>query len=432
MKFPHGVDLEFCRMDSQSRKAGWSDGKPSLQEESAQEGLCIRTLQEGGEGVLMTRDLDKNRISEKIDKSLSYAQHTPKDPYRMLVQKGAVYPGPIEKDDQIFSQTIPTLLDRLEAVEKLILKADARIKKVVKCEVELQKVHTTLSNSNGVEMEKEATSASALMEVLAEKNSQSEVVWDMMETRFASDLSLESMAMEVAQEAVRALGGRSMPSGRYSVIIHPRVSVQFLDLLSNALSAEDVYLGRSFLQGKCGESIASPHIAIFDDALLKKGVASEHFDDEGNPHQALEVVSKGKLKSFLYDQRSAAREKRKSTGHGMKGGLSQPPKPSPTNFYIERGPNSFEKMISSYPKIFLIKDIMGLHMANPMTGEFSLGASGGLYEGGKWSQPVRGVTIAGQLSDFFKKVTAVGDDLRWYGSFGSPSLLISDLMVAGQ
>jgi PmbA protein len=88
-------------------------------------------------------------------------------------------------------------------------------------------------------------------------------------------------------------------------------------------------------------------------------------------------------------------------------------------------------MLSSGPKVFLLREVMGLHMADPITGEFSLGGSGYLYENGRFSGPVRGVTIAGSVGDMLKAVSAAGDDLRWYGSVGAPSLLVTGLTVAG-
>ena len=63
--------------------------------------------------------------------------------------------------------------------------------------------------------------------------------------------------------------------------------------------------------------------------------------------------------------------------------------------------------------------------------EFSLGASGYLYEKGSFKHPVRGVIIAGLLQDMLKKIVAVGDDLTWYTSTGAPSFLVSEMMIAG-
>ena len=80
----------------------------------------------------------------------------------------------------------------------------------------------------------------------------------------------------------------------------------------------------------------------------------------------------------------------------------------------------------------MINNVMGLHTANPISGDFSLGASGFLIENGKLVRPVRGITIAGNLLDLLSKVTRVGSDLRMYGSTGAPTLLVDGISVSGE
>ena len=74
---------------------------------------------------------------------------------------------------------------------------------------------------------------------------------------------------------------------------------------------------------------------------------------------------------------------------------------------------------------------MGLHTANPITGEFSLGASGLLIENGQLTAPVKGFAIVGNLLDLMNRVDAVGSNLRFFGSIGAPSLLFSEISVGG-
>jgi PmbA protein len=74
---------------------------------------------------------------------------------------------------------------------------------------------------------------------------------------------------------------------------------------------------------------------------------------------------------------------------------------------------------------------MGIHTIDPVSGEFSLGAAGILYSNGRQVHPVRGVTIAGNILDLWNKIIYVGDDLRFYGRIGSPSLLIDKVTIGG-
>jgi PmbA protein len=74
---------------------------------------------------------------------------------------------------------------------------------------------------------------------------------------------------------------------------------------------------------------------------------------------------------------------------------------------------------------------MGIHTANPISGDFSIGAAGFMIENGEKAFPVRGITIAGNLIEMLKAIEAVASDLRFITNIGSPTLLISGISVGG-
>jgi PmbA protein len=84
----------------------------------------------------------------------------------------------------------------------------------------------------------------------------------------------------------------------------------------------------------------------------------------------------------------------------------------------------------------LVQDIHGVHSgANPISGDFSVGATGVLLKDGAPGQPVKEITIAAPMLDILKGVVAVGDDLRWLpfgGSFGGATTLVSEMTIAGE
>jgi PmbA protein len=101
------------------------------------------------------------------------------------------------------------------------------------------------------------------------------------------------------------------------------------------------------------------------------------------------------------------------------------------NLYIERGNHTLEDLLRAYEEVFLILDLMGLHTADPISGDFSLGASGIIYKSGKKERAVKGVVIGGNIQELLKNLVGVGEDLRMYGHVGSPSLLIEAITVGG-
>ena len=80
----------------------------------------------------------------------------------------------------------------------------------------------------------------------------------------------------------------------------------------------------------------------------------------------------------------------------------------------------------------MVTEIMGAHTANPITGDFSVGATGFWIESGKKAFPVREITISGNILDLMKDVDAVGNDLRFSGRIGSPSLRVKELSIGGK
>ena len=80
----------------------------------------------------------------------------------------------------------------------------------------------------------------------------------------------------------------------------------------------------------------------------------------------------------------------------------------------------------------LIKDVSGVHSgANPISGEFSVGATGRRIGGGALGEPLREMTIASTLPEMLQGVRAVGSDLRFFSSVGTPSILIGEMTLAG-
>ncbi len=417
-------------VETESRRAGWADHRPHLQHLSSTRGLCLRVLEEGRHGMVTTAQVDDAHLPALTSQALEIARLSPPDPDRRFGRPAPV-PADIPVDDALFSTPLDSILEMLGELERKILCLDSRLKKVIRLQVAESRQTSTLQNTHAVSLTKGSTTAAFAVEVLAEEGGQTEVGWQVQMKRFSKDLSPDRTAAEVAQETLLSLGGEPLPSGPYAVVVHPRVGAQLLELLSEALSAEQVQLGRSFLAGRKQKPVAARGVTLVDDPFLKGGINSAPFDDEGTPHEEFTPVDDGVLQGYFYDLRFAAREGTPSNGHGLKMGLAALPRPRATNFYLKPGKARLNDMLASEKRVFLIKDVMGLHTADPMTGEFSLGASGYLYEKGAFKRPVRGVTIAGLLGDVLKKIVAVGDDLTWFTDTGSPSFLLSGLMVAG-
>jgi len=234
------------------------------------------------------------------------------------------------------------------------------------------------------------------------------------------------------------LGGRRIPTGAYPVLLRNHVASEFLSLLAHSFLADQVQKGKSPLKGKQGARFFSPLLTIVDDGLYAKGISTAPIDGEGMPSQRTTLVALGELNGYLYDRYWANREnlsssgpKVGSTGNGQRHGTKSPPGVGVSNFFIEPGDSDSLKLMENLFQGMVVEEVMGLHTVDPISGDFSLGCSGDWIERGEKVHSVKSIAIAGNLFELFRKVTGVGEDLRFFGGVGSPSLLVKDLLISG-
>jgi PmbA protein len=266
---------------------------------------------------------------------------------------------------------------------------------------------------------------------VAEEGGNSETGWEFDYNRFYKNLKIEDVGIEAAEKAIKMLGAKRINTCRVPVILDPKVSCDFLGILSSSLSADSVQKGKSMLADKLNSKIASPILNLIDDGTLDGGIGSAPVDGEGTPTKRTPLIEKGCLKGFLHNIYTANKWKTSSTGNSVRGGFKGLPGVGVTNLFVEKGNISREGLINGVDKGLYITEAMGVHTANPISGDFSIGIAGHYIENGKISFPVRGVVMAGNILELMKGVEAVADDLRFFGRVGSPSIKISEVVISG-
>jgi PmbA protein len=250
-------------------------------------------------------------------------------------------------------------------------------------------------------------------------------------SRTYDQLDLAGIGRAAARRAVAGLGGRQIPTRRGPVLLENSVAAEFLETAAGSFLADNVHKGKSILAGRQGKKIMSRAVTIVDDGLRPGGLVTAPADAEGTPRQTTTVVENGELKTFLYDAQRAAVDHAGSTGNAVRGGAKAPPGLGTTNFIIRPGEKSLEEMMAELRAGLFVTEAMGVHTADPISGDFSFGVSGLLIQGGGIAHPVKGVALAGNVFDMFENVLRVGADLRLFGSTGAPSLLVDGLTVSG-
>lgn len=244
----------------------------------------------------------------------------------------------------------------------------------------------------------------------------------------------KKIAEDGVKEALSKVGGKSVPSGSYKVIINNEAMVSMLSTYAGIFSSDAAQKGLSLLKDKEGEVVASNIVTLVDDPHLYKGLASIPFDDEGVATTKTELIKDGVLKTLLYNLKTAHKGNKITTGNGFKSSYASPVGVSPTNFYIEAGDKSFDELLEEVGEGLIITDFAGLHSgANAVTGDFSLAAKGFYIKDGKKTFPVEQITVAGNFFNLLKDITRIGSDLKFpMSSVGSPSVIVNELSIAGK
>ncbi len=284
-----------------------------------------------------------------------------------------------------------------------------------------------IENSKGLKLRKEVNGGMIGAFIIATDGKDQRSVFEYKLSNDYSDFSLEEMAKDGAEKAVALLGSSPVKTGKYEILLKNTASCSLLAPHISMFSAESVQKDVSLLKGKLNETIASDLITLVDDPFMPKSSRSGAFDDEGVATKYKELVQAGKLTGYLHNLKTAKKDNTSSTGNGFNA-------IRPTNFYFKAGDVAFDDAVAQMKKGLIITSLDGTHAGcSPISGDFSLQASGFLVEDGKIVRPVNLITIAGNYLTLLQDVTAVCSDLKFnYGFIGSPSLLIKSLQVSGE
>jgi PmbA protein len=396
-------------------------------------GAGLRLLVGTRMGFAFTTNLSDNSLKTLARAALTNAEYTESDPFHSLPTKPATaYQQVAIFDSAIVSLEEKEKIERVLAMERETFAVDSRIKRIRKASATFSDAETLIMNTNGAESSYRSTACSSSIEVVAEDKGEAQSGSDFDVSRFYRKLRIEEVGRKAAQNALDLLGARHIDSIKAPVILEATVAQEFLSMMASGFSAESVQKKRSLFIGKLGQEVASSVITVFDDGLLEGGLGTAPSDDETVPMAKKTVIEQGRLAMFLYNTYTANKDKTESTGNGMRGGFKTVPGVGLTNLYVDQGKQSLEDLIKSVDKGLFVTEVMGMHTANPISGDFSVGATGFWIEKGRKAYPVREITLAGNILDLMKHVDAVGSDLRFSGRIGSPSLRIKELSIGGK
>ena len=395
-------------------------------------GVGIRLVDAGRLGYAYVADPSEDDVRAAVDAARENAALAQADEHNVLPAPERAAPIPeLYRDAQASMPTEDKVGLALD-LERAATSTDPRVRKVDECQVGDAASRIAIASTRGVDAEYSRTDTWCLAVTIAEADGDTQTGFSYRIGRELGELGWEEVAAEAARRAARMLGARKPETTKVPVVLDPFAGMEFLGVLASALSAESVQKGRSLFADRVGDRVGSDAVTLVDDGTLLAGPGASPFDDEGVPSGRTELISGGVLNGFLHNSYTASRGDTTSTGNAHRAGYRSTPGVGTTNFYVEAGPRSFEELLREADGGILIEDVSGVHSgANPISGQFSVGATGLRIDGGDVADPLREMTIASTIPDMLQAVSAVGSDLRFFSSVGVPSILIGEMTVAG-
>jgi PmbA protein len=320
-------------------------------------------------------------------------------------------------------------------IERAALEADPRVAGVEQAVYADSAERVAIASSTGVEASYERTSCYGYAQALAEGEGARETGLGFGLGRGPAALDPAEIGREAAARATETIGAGKPASRSCPVVLDATVAASFVALIGRALGADAAQRGRSPFIGLAGEKVADEAFVVHDDGLDAEGSASSPVDAEGTPRRRFALIEGGALRTFLYDTYTARRAGTASTGSAGRGGYRSQPSVAASNLVVGTGTLDLEGLLREAGDGVLVTDVAGLHSGvNPVTGAFSVGASGLAIRGGETAEPLREFTIASDLVSMLKAARAAGSVARWVpfgGSVRTPPLLIGEMTVAG-
>ena len=452
------IDLESLAADvvAQAVKAGASDAEAAAREgdefsvkvrmgevetltESGSRGLGLRVFLGKRSGSASTSDLTAEGIRQLVEGALALAKVTEEDPFAGLAEAGEF--GSVEGDLHLYYEDVYSLAgaERIEwarRAEAAALAADPRITNSDGGSFDATTGRKALANSRGFVGSYRSSYAgvtAAPLAMDADGKMQRDGWWS--SARRLADLeSPEAVGKEAARRTLRRLGARRVPTQRVPILFAPETARTLIGSVFEAASGDAIWRSASFLAGKLGEPIAAPGLTIVDDNTMllptgAGGFGTSPFDDEGLPSRRTVVVENGVLRNYLLNTYTARKLGMKST-HNAARGLAGAPGIGCGNLFVEPGALTPEQIVAEVPAGLYVTGLMGFG-TNLVTGGYSRGATGLWIENGQLTHAVEEVTIAGNLAEMLRNVTAIGNDLVFRGSVASPTLRIDGMTIAG-
>jgi PmbA protein len=310
--------------------------------------------------------------------------------------------------------------------EQAALDTDPRIKNSEGANVSAQHAQSVLATSQGFLAAYPTSRHTISCTPIAAQGANMQRDYWYTSKRCAHDLAApEAVGRYAAERTLARLGARALTTRQCRVLFEAPLAAGLIGAFVQAASGSALYRKLTFLVDSIGQAVFAPHLSLIEDPHIPRAMGSAPFDSEGVRSAKRAVVKDGIVQGYFLSSYSARKLGLQTTGnaggsHNLK-----------LHSALTHPDDDFCAMLRKLDTGLLLTELIGQGV-NYLTGDYSRGAAGFWVEQGEIQYPVEGITVASTLQQMFQGITAIGADTFMRGAKETGSILIEEMMVAGQ
>ncbi|HTX23145.1 MAG TPA: metalloprotease PmbA [Steroidobacteraceae bacterium] len=376
-------------------------------------------------GSASTADLSAGAVRATVEKACAIARFTaedeaagladPEDLAREVPDLDLYHGWDLEPDEAV------VLARTCEAAGRAV---DSRVTNSEGASVSSQRGVRVYGNSHGFLAGYASTSHTVTCVLLAQAGEDMQRDYWYSTARDPADLDpTEAIGRRAGERAIARLGARKLTTRHAPVLFSPEMARGLYRSFLGAIRGGSQYRKASFLLDCAGQTVFPSFLQMEEHPHIAKALGSSPFDDEGVATRDRRLVADGVVQGYVLDSYSARKLGLRTTGNA--GGVH--------NLFVTAPGNvlTLDELLRRAGEGLYVTELMGQGV-NPVTGDYSRGASGYWVQNGVMAFPVHEITIAGNLRDMYRDIVAVGDDIDTRGAIRTGSVLIGEMTIAGE
>lgn len=399
-------------------------------------GLSFRGVLNGRMGYSYTELIDDSIAQELVDSAYDSAQAVESDDEVFIYGDECEYTALDNYNPELPKIAIQKKIELVTDLERKIRAADDRVMDVLYCTYSESESKTVLKNTYGKNLSDHRNYAALYAMVSLKDGDSVRTNFDGVLAKSFDEIDVDAVAKLILDGALAQIGARSTKSRNSKVLLRRDAFASLLSVHLDVFSADAVQKGLSPMKGKLGEAVGVPALNILDDPHREDSVVSAGFDGEGYPTSRKYLVENGVLKTFMHNLKTAKKDGVESTGNASRNSYKSSVGVGPSCIVVGGGALDFDALVKKCGDGVIITSLNGLHAGvNPISGDFSLMASGFEVKDGKQGAPVTQIVLSGNFYKLLRDIEEFGADVKadimTVGIF-APSILIRELTISGE